>query len=493
MATSGTTDECIAPASTDAIAGSRILCVDLDGTLIRSDLLWECLISVLKRRPQSLFMTPLWLLSGRANLKTQLAQRAQIDVKALPYNQEVVQFLNEQHKAGKRLVLVTASAHDLARRVADSTEIFEACFASSGHRNLKGRVKAEFLSERYGEQGFEYLGDSTSDLPVWRVASTAHVVGRPALASKARRNAPLGSVFPVEEATFRTWIAAVRGHHWLKNILLFLPLALAHRFDRHSWMMTGLAFTLFGLCASGIYVLNDLLDLHSDRIHPWKRKRPFAAGDVSIPRGLLIAVVLLLIALPAGFLVGTNFGLVLTGYSLLTMWYSVYLKRVVLLDVFVLSAFYSIRILAGALVSAVPLSHWFISFSLFFFLSLSMGKRYSELVHAGDLVEQGRSGRAYLVEDRALLLNLGIASGFSAVVIFSLYVHSPEVLVLYPRPAALMLLAPTIAYWLSRLWLKATRGELHEDPVILAMKDPVSYCAAAIGLVVLLASTARPL
>jgi 4-hydroxybenzoate polyprenyltransferase len=345
------------------------------------------------------------------------------------------------------------------------------------------------LSREFGERGFEYIGDSRADVAVWQCSSSAHFVGKERL--PAGKSVAIGRVFPVQKATFRTWIAALRGHHWLKNLLLFLPLALAHRFDIRSWMMAAAAFVSFGVCASGVYVLNDLLDLHSDRIHPWKRKRPFAAGDVSIPAGLLISSALLIIALPGSFFLGRSFGLLLTGYTLLTIWYSVHLKKVVLLDVFVLSSFYSIRIWAGALITLVPLSYWFVSFALFFFLSLSMAKRYSELLHASDLIEQGRSGRGYVVADRSLLMSLGIASGFSAVVIFTLYVHSPEVLMLYRRPGPLMLLAPTIAYWLSRLWLKASRGELHEDPVVLAMKDPVSYAVAAIGLVVLIASAAK--
>jgi 4-hydroxybenzoate polyprenyltransferase/phosphoserine phosphatase len=486
---SGTAHESPTPTPPLSVARSPVLCVDLDGTLIRSNLLWECLISLLKKRPLWVFMIPFWLLGGRANLKSQLAQRAQLDVTSLPYRKDVLEFLKERRSAGGRLVLVTACAEELARPVAEFLGVFDSCFASTTNDNLKGRAKARFLCREFGERGFEYIGDSRADVAVWQSSSTAHFVGKGRL--RAGPSVAIGRVFPVQKATLRTWIAALRGHHWLKNLLLFLPLALAHRFDIRSWMMAAAAFVSFGVCASGVYVLNDLLDLHSDRIHPWKRKRPFAAGDVSIPAGLLISSALLLTALPGSFFLGRSFGLLLTGYTLLTIWYSVHLKKVVLLDVFVLSSFYSIRIWAGALITLVPLSYWFVSFALFFFLSLSMAKRYSELLHASDLIEQGRSGRGYVVADRSLLMNLGIASGFSAVVIFTLYVHSPEVLMLYRRPGPLMLLAPTIAYWLSRLWLKASRGELHEDPVVLAMKDPVSYAVAAIGLVVLIASAAK--
>lgn len=470
---------------------SAILCVDLDGTLTRGDLLWECLVDLLKQNPMTIFRLPFWLLSGKAHLKTQLAMRSRIDVAHLPYRRDVLEYLRERRSAGCRLALVTASAQELAQQVAGFLGIFDFCFASSAHENLRGRAKAELLSQRFGEHGFEYLGDSPVDLPVWRACSAVHVVGPRRLAARAGRAGPLGRVFPVAKPAIRTWIAAVRGLHWLKNLLLFLPLLLAHRFDARSWLLTAIGFVCFGLCASGIYVLNDLLDLHSDRAHPWKHKRPFAAGDVSIPIGFLMAFVLLATALPGSLLAGRNFTLVVVGYSSLTVWYSAYLKRIVLLDVFVLSAFYSIRIWAGALITDVPLSHWMLAFSLFFFLSLSMAKRYSELMHAGDLIGQGRSGRGYIASDLTLLLNLGIASGFSAVVIFILYVHSPEVTVLYRHAGLLMLLAPALAYWLSRLWLKANRGELRDDPVVLAMRDRVSYVVAAFALIVLIASAAR--
>jgi 4-hydroxybenzoate polyprenyltransferase len=245
------------------------------------------------------------------------------------------------------------------------------------------------------------------------------------------------------------------------------------------------------MCASGLYVLNDLLDLHSDRGHPWKRNRPFAAGEISIGEGLLIAFVLVVGSLGEGFLLDVGFGLALAGYAVLTMWYSLHLKKIVLLDAFVLSSFYCIRIFAGALITWVPLSHWFLAFSLFFFLSLAMAKRYSELVHAEGLVERGESGRGYLGRDREVLMGFGIASSFSAIVVFSLYVHSPEVLALYRSPEPLLLLAPIILYWLSRVWLKAHRGELHDDPITLALRDPASRGVAIACLVVIALSMLR--
>jgi len=286
----------------------------------------------------------------------------------------------------------------------------------------------------------------------------------------------------------RTWISALRGHHWAKNLLLFLPLALSHNLAIEPVLRTVAGFALYGLCASGLYILNDLLDLHSDREHPWKKERPFAAGEISIPGGLLASLVLLTTALGLGLLLDLQFGLALLSYAALTMLYSLYLKKIALLDVFVLSSFYSFRILAGALISATPLSQWFLAFSMFLFLSLAMAKRYSELVNASDLVRAGNSGRGYHTGDRELLLSLGVGSSFSAVVIFSLYVHSTDVRLLYSSPEFLFLLCPIVLYWLSRTWLLAHRGELKEDPVTLAMRDPVSYGVALASAGVITAS-----
>ena len=255
--------------------------------------------------------------------------------------------------------------------------------------------------------------------------------------------------------------------------------------------MSFIGFVLFGLCASSLYLFNDVLDLHSDRAHPWKSSRPLAAGETTIQTGLVVSLLLISVALGLSYILSTSFGLVLTTYALLTIWYSVQIKRIVLLDVFVLSSFYTIRIWAGGLISHTFLSQWFLGFSLFFFLSLAMAKRYSELLHAEELVKSGNSGRAYHPADRELISALGIGSSFSSVVILSLYVHSQEILALYRRPGPLLLLCPVVLYWLSRVWLRAHRGELHEDPVTLAIRDPLSYTLAAIMLVIIALSVVK--
>lgn len=465
-----------------------VLCVDLDGTLIRGNVLWECVLVLLKSRPFTLLLLPLWLLSGRASLKRKVAARVDLNPATLPYRQTVIDLLQREKAAGRRIALATATDRELAEAVSHYLGLFDEVYASDGQLNLKAATKAAFLAEQYAQTGFDYVGDSAADVEVWRRASAAYVVGTERRAEQAAAVTKLKITILEPRASLRTWVNALRGHHWAKNLLLFLPLVLSHNIAVEPLLRTILGFLLYGFCASGLYILNDLLDLHSDREHPWKKERPFAAGEISIPEGLLASLILLSAALGAGFFLDAQFGLALFGYAALTMSYSLYLKKVALLDVFVLSSFYSFRILAGALISSTPLSQWFLAFSLFFFLSLAMAKRYSELFHASDLVKAGNSGRGYHVGDREVLLALGVGSSFSAVVIFSLYVHSQEVRVLYSSPEFLFLLCPIVLYWLSRTWLLAHRGELKEDPVTLAIRDPVSYGVALASAGVIAAS-----
>ena len=370
-----------------AKAPSPVLCVDLDGTLIRGNLLWECVLALLKTHPLTLFLLPFWLLSGKASVKRRLARKTRLDLARLPYRQEVIDLLQRERAGGRRIALVTAADRELADSIAEHLGLFDEVHASDGQLSLKGEAKAAFLAEHFSEPGFEYVGDSAADLDVWRKARAAYVVGSNRRAQQAAAVTTLKAAIVDEPASLRTWINALRGHHWAKNFLLFLPLALSHNLTLEPIVRTFLGFALYGACASGLYILNDLLDLHSDRQHPWKKERPFAAGEISIPQGLLASFLLLSLAFGLGFLLDLRFAVALLGYATLTLWYSLHLKKIALLDVFVLSSFYSFRILAGALISGTLLSQWFLAFSLFFFLSLAMAKRYSELVHATDLLQ----------------------------------------------------------------------------------------------------------
>lgn len=463
---------------------ATFLCVDLDGTLIATDMLWECLLLLIKQSPSSLFLLPVWLLRGRAFLKRRIAERVTIRPETLPYRAEVLAYLRAQHAAGRKLVLATASDELVAQPIAAHLGLFDRVLASDGSTNLKGAVKAARLVAEFGEKQFAYAGDSGSDAAVWQHAASAIVVG----STSAAGATIIEQRFDTPPFSILTLVGALRPHHWTKNVLLVLPLLLAHRITPATTLRVAIGIVLFSLAASSIYVLNDLLDLQSDRAHPWKRRRPFAAGSLSIPSGLAVFALLLAGSLAAVWkLLGTQAMLFTLAYCALSLAYSFALKRVVLLDVFVLTSFYTLRLLIGATVASVPLSPWFLAFSSFFFFSLALAKRYSELLHAEDLVREGNSGRGYGRQDRELLSLMGVSSAFSATIILALYTQSSAVTALYRSPALLLLVCPLVLYWTSRVWLKAHRGELNEDPVTHAMRDPVSYLvgAAAFCFVVL--------
>ena len=463
------------------------LCVDLDGTLIRSDLLVESTLALLRQQPLQALRVPFWLLRGRAYLKQQIARRVSLDAASLPYDARVLARLHEV--AGQRpRILCTASDEVLAQAVAAHVGVFDEVMASNGVANLSGDEKAAHLCQRFGERGFDYAGNERRDLKVWRHARRAIVVNAAAsLRSQAAEVCEVEREFPREGGGLRDWVRALRLHQWLKNLLVFLPLLAAHHFfDTGALSHAIMAFLAFGICASGVYVLNDLLDLESDRHHPRKRLRPFAAGTLPVQAGLLAAPLLTLVAFALAFAITPRFAVVLGGYFLLTLAYSLVLKRMVMLDVVVLAALYTIRIVAGGVATATPLSFWLLAFSMFLFLSLAMLKRYTELRGAQQLGRSAASGRGYSVEDLPLIQSFGGASGYLAVLVLALYINSAASEMLYRHPPVLWLLCPLLLYWISRAWAIAHRDSMHDDPLVFAARDGVSWIVLALsGLVVL--------
>jgi len=452
---------------------------------VATDLLWESLLAGVKRNPIVLLLVPFWLMRGRAYLKARLAQRAELRVDLLPYREDVIGYLRQEKESGRSVWLVTACDRELASRVAAYLGVFDEVIASDGMRNLKGAVKADLLEREFGLGGFSYMGDSRSDMAVWRRAASALVISESdSLVRQAAQVTHLEKRFTVHRARPKDIVRALRLRHWSKNALLFLPMLLAHKFQVISLVREATAFVCFGLAASSIYVLNDLLDVQSDRQHPWKSARPLAAGCLSIRAAMFLSAFLGLGSIiSGGALLGATASLLLAGYCALSISYCLFFKLIPLTDVFILASFYTFRILTGGLIASVRLSAWFMAFSSLFFFSLALAKRYSELVHAQELVRSGNSGRGYLTGDHALLSELGVGSAFAAIVIFCLYTQSPDVLALYGRPSFLLMVAPLLLFWTARLWLKAHRGQLDEDPIFLAMKDPASYW---VGLAIVL-------
>jgi 4-hydroxybenzoate polyprenyltransferase len=473
--------------SRSAHSEGSALCVDLDGTLLDSDLLYESLLALLARNPLYLFLLPLWLLGGKAALKRQIASRVSLDPRHLPYNRQVLEALSTT--AQRPRVLCTASDRLLAEPIAAHLGLFEEVLASDGQRNLSGTNKADALVQRFGERGFEYMGNGRVDLAVWARSAGAWVVNAgTGLAGAAAATAPLRAHWPAGSRG-RAWPKALRLHQWLKNLLVFLPLLMSHRFlEPVPVLHAGLAFLAFSLCASGVYLLNDLLDLDSDRQHKSKRNRPFAAGRLPLLHGLLAAPALAAAGLALSLACGPRFTAVLLMYYVVTLAYSLKIKRLVMIDVVTLAGLYTTRIIGGAVAIGSALSFWLLAFSMFIFLSLALLKRYTEL-HA--LVGSGRgqaSGRGYQTEDLPLLQSLGAASGYIAVLVMALYINSPDSIALYRQPKLLWLICPVVLYWISRAWMIAHRGRMHDDPIVFAATDRVSQASVAVCALCLLAA-----
>lgn len=467
------------------------LVVDLDGTLLRSDLLQESALRLLHTAPLQALCIPVWLLAGKAALKRRIAERVEVDVTTLPYDERVLAWIDDERARGRRVVLCTASDSRYAEAVAQHLGRFDEVIASDGHTNVSARRKAEQLVQRYGAGGFDYAGNARDDLPVWAAARRAVVVSAPASVRRAaHRSAEVEREFEPPAAGPRLWLKAVRLHQWLKNLLVLLPLLGAHQLgDVHKLGQALLAFVAFGLCASSVYVLNDLMDLESDRRHPRKRTRPFAAGRLSPAAGLAVAAVLLTAALALATLVGLAFMAWLAVYVGVTLAYTFWLKRKLLLDALALAGLYTLRIVGGAAAVALTPSFWLLAFSLFLFLSLAFVKRYSELLVMQDEGSSTAAGRSYVTQDLALVATLGVNAGFAAVVVLALYLNSENVLRLYRTPELMWLAVPLLLYWISRMWLKAYRGQMDDDPLMYAVRDPTSLACGALFLAVLWLAT----
>lgn len=470
------------------------LIVDLDGTLTPTDTLGESLFLLARERPWTMLRALVTLRAGRAAFKARVAELAPPDPTALPLNAALVDWLRAQAASGRTLVLATASDQRLAHAVADRVGLFATVLASDGQRNLKGPAKAAALVERYGQGGFDYVGDSRADLPVWAAARQAIVVGGAGLAKAAAQVTAVGCHFPPPPRA-AALLTALRPHQWVKNLLLFLPLVAAHHLsDGPRLLAVVLAFGLFSLTASAVYLLNDLLDLPADRAHPRKRQRPFAAGTLPLAWGALLSPLLILTALGLSLLfLPPLFTLILVGYTLLTTAYSFGLKRKPVVDVLLLAALYTVRVIAGAAAVAIVPSFWLLAFSLFIFLSLALAKRYTELDSLRQRGELTAAGRGWHVDDLPLVQSLGTGAGLAAVLVLALYIDSAPARQLYATPQVLWLVCPLLLYWISRLWFKTHRGEMHDDPVVFALRDRVSLATGVLTAAsVLLASLGLP-
>lgn len=474
-----------------AVQRATPLCVDLDGTLVQTDTLYECFLLLIAKNPLYLFLVPLWLWRGKAFFKQEVCRRVDLDVERLPYHPELLTLLQEEHRAGRRIILVTAADQSVARKVADHLGLFDDVWASDGVTNLSAARKLERLVSQFGARGFDYAGNAGPDLHIWPHANKAIVVCAGARLTRKARTA--GRVECVLEARSRPWHdlkAALRVHQWVKNLLIFIPLLTSHQVFSPVLLTTALgAFIAFCLCASGVYVLNDCLDLQADRRDDKKRLRPFAAGKLSLPFAFLLLIVLTGGAAAISLTLPYVFQLTLALYLGLTLAYSFYFKRKLLLDVFFLGGLYTIRVLAGNAATGIAFSPWLLAFSMFLFVSLAFVKRVAEIERSGlqDLLTT--SERSYRAIDKQTLVSLGNTSGYLCVLVLALYISSPQVELLYQTPFLLWLLCPLVMYWVSRVWIITCRGRMDSDPVVFALRDGVSYVVGVCAAAVIIAAT----
>lgn len=466
------------------------LAVDLDGTLLKSDMLLESFLVMIRNNPLTLFLVPFWLLKGKAWMKAQIALRAEIEVKTLPYHENVLAYLHQQKTAGRKLYLATATHQTFAQKIAEHLGIFDGVFASNEGLNLSGTRKRDALVNAFGERQFVYAGNESVDFSIWRASAASIVVGSDTLKADAEKHAPVEKHFQNKGNAFKALLKAFRVHQWVKNALIFIPILAAHKFtDAQGFLHAMLAFFAFSACASSVYLINDMLDLAEDRQHPTKRKRPFASGTLSILTGMMSVPFLMVTAIVLCFFLPTQFAVVLGVYYALTFAYSFSLKRLVLIDVVTLSSLYTIRIIAGAAAIDVPLSFWLLAFSSFLFLSLAILKRYTELLVMKQKSATKALGRGYHVNDLELLASLGGSAGYISVLVLALYINSPEIRALYSNPQLMWPTCLIMLYWVSRAWIVAHRGSMHDDPIVFAIKDKTSLvCGALVGIFMVMAT-----
>ncbi|WP_424980008.1 UbiA family prenyltransferase [Leisingera sp. S232] len=469
-----------------ADTAGAVLVVDLDGSLIRTDMLYETAWSALSKRWANALPMLGRLIQGRAQLKRFLEQAGPVDVALLPYNADVIAYVQTWRQQGGRTALVSASDQRIVSRIADHLGLFDEAHGSDGKENLKGATKAARLEALYGAEGYAYIGDSRADLAVWRGADKAITVGLSArLKAEAARAAEEVLHLTPAEPRLRPLLRAMRPHQWLKNVLVFLPLMAAHQLDLMTLLQALTAFAAYSLIASSVYLLNDLLDLAADRQHRRKRQRPFASGQLPLSWGTALAPGLLLAGFGIAFALGPLFAAVMAFYYGVTTVYSFLLKRRLVVDICTLGGLYTLRIIAGGVATGIPLSVWLLAFSMFFFFALAAMKRQAELVAEGDAQSKKVAGRDYRTSDKPLVANMAVSSGYMSVLVMALYLNTPGVRELYAFPEALWGICLVLLFWLSRMVMITHRGWMHDDPVVFAARDYISIIC--LGLIFLFA------
>jgi 4-hydroxybenzoate polyprenyltransferase/phosphoglycolate phosphatase-like HAD superfamily hydrolase len=472
------------------------LYVDLDGTLVATDTLWESMVTFVKQHPMQAWRLLWWVRRGRAGFKAALASGVKVDPEGLPYRKEVVEYIQDRKKQGGRVMLATAAHQTIADAIALHLNCFDGIIATKDDGvNMAGKIKAHAIRSHAGGD-FAYLGDHMIDIPVWRDAQECILLSTSQRKSEKLVKS-LGRPFDyviesVAESFLMVLPKALRIHQWVKNILLFIPIILAHHLDDGlAWQKTGIGFLAFGCAASSTYLLNDLLDISADRRHLRKRHRPLAAGLLSIPTALMLASIGLVLSFMIGALgVSWLFGVMIIGYTGTSIAYSTRLKRYPVIDVLMLAFFYVYRLVAGAVAADIYLTTWLLAFAAFLFVSLGCLKRVGELTlwHATKSSQPMKNGRGYVAEDLLMVAMFGVNAGFLSLLVLALYLNSAEVVTLYRSPFMLWGVVAVFLYWLMRVWLLTWRGEMHDDPVLFALRDRASRWAGIVVLIFVLSA-----
>ncbi|MEZ5777850.1 MAG: UbiA family prenyltransferase [Paracoccaceae bacterium] len=444
------------------------LVLDVDGTFLKTDLLFETFWAGLGTDPRATLGAVLRNFRFPARLKAELAAIAPVRTDLMPVNAAVADLALKNRMAGREVVFASASDSSLVTRLAAEYGLSERVFASDGEVNMKGSNKAQALTAAYGERGFDYAGDAPADMAVWERAENALVVGRVpsarALSASGRNIVELPGGW-----NWRALLKAMRPHQWVKNVLLLLAMIAAHRFDLATLVPILWGIVAFSAAASSIYIVNDLLDLEADRLHPTKCRRPFASGDVPIVVGMAAFGLLGLLAIAIAAMLNWAFLGVVLLYMVVSLAYSLKLKRMRWVDIATLAGLYTIRVIAGAAAGEVYLSIYMLIFIFPIFVTLGCVKRLTELTLATS--DEKLPGRGYGRLDRDDLLNVAGLGTFGALLIFFLYSISDQGRELYPTTWILWVAMIPMAIWLVRMVLLGWYGKQDYDPIVFAMRD----------------------
>ena len=464
-----------------------ILAVDLDGTLINTDILYESFWSSLSRDWKTIIVLFTTLLKGKLFLKNSLKNTSKIDITKLPYNYDVIKYIKQMRSKGFQVVLITASHQFFADEISNHLNLFDYSFGSNKFVNLKGKNKAKFLIEKFGNKGFDYIGNSISDLEVWKVSKKAITCNASnSLKLKLEKINLNYKHLNTIKINLSEYCRSIRPQQWIKNVLIFLPILASHQLEFITISKSLVGFLAISLMASSIYLANDLLDLSDDRIHKVKKNRPFASGTIPILNGSILMLILFLLSLTISISLGWQFLLIIFSYFIIANTYSLFLKKIIILDMCILAGFYTLRVVAGGIATNIEISIWLIAFSIFIFFSLASVKRQAELVGSKSMKNKINIRRGYTKQDLTLITQMGIVSGYISVIVMALYIDSLKVQFLYSSPNFLWGVCFVIFFWISRIIIITHKGLMHHDPVAYATRDKVSIiCLILISLFVL--------